>query len=661
MLLLLLGQAASAGEWEESIARAQAAARAAGKPLFVYVYDSAGHNRCRVLEDEPRKHPRFDRLAALFVLARIDSRGGTVAAARELGADAGVAWVLLFGPHGNEIARIKGPARFSAFLHEMERVLAEMQRSGTHLLDYALTFGPVGAEMRAEIERLVAELGAPHAAQRNGAVQALVRLGEPAFRVLGSLEPADPEVRQSIRTIRQRLRGQRDAVIRSGLYRDVDALARVGPAALGRLRRILPPDAPRDGVSAWWGRHGADYRWVPGSDRFVRWQPWRGLPLRFRERDFVEIARSEDLADLGKSFTVEMWVRWPVRQSGVQYLLGDEAWPGMHAGVSVDVNSGWVLRRFTQNGLGRFNVVMGKRPSEWTPLVSNYVKVTDEWEHVALAKSRDWVRIFLNGMRVAEKRCAGMRFNTSPTPLYLGARRFAHDDRNTEQDLRAFRLSRGARYTEEFDPPQEFTEDDTTLVLLDFSGDNDAHLRDLGGGDHHGSASGTRWIRALDPERVADTLRQIGVTGGPITVFEAERGSFHGGWRTTDHDLFSEGQGAFIFTNEEPDDEGHTVTLRFTVARPGRYRIFFAGDGLHKLPVGVSAFTWSVGGGEVHLASTERPTLLGIPGASGLSLLGTLELTEGEHGFRLRLTGRRTEAPKGYALWFDALILQHLG
>ena len=61
-------------------------------------------------------------------------------------------------------------------------------------------------------------------------------------------------------------------------------------------------------------------------------------------------------------------------------------------------------------------------------------------------------------------------------------------------------------------------------------------------------------------------------------------------------------------------------------------------------------------GGAVHAVQQALPVVAGVSGAvDGLSVLGTVELSPGEHTFQLRLSGPRDEPDTCYALWFDAI------
>ncbi len=146
-----------------------------------------------------------------------------------------------------------------------------------------------------------------------------------------------------------------------------------------------------------------------------------------------------------------------------------------------------------------------------------------------------------------------------------------------------------------------------------------------------------------------------------VVVAEAEAGRFSPGWSVTTHDGFSEGKTVDIWSDAEPGPEGYWVEVKVTVPRADRYEVIFAGNGLARLkaPRSLSPFSWQMDGGEEHLAADAVPVTEEVAGApEGVSTLGRLDLAAGEHTFRLRLTGRRDQPDRYYALWFDALALR---
>jgi formylglycine-generating enzyme required for sulfatase activity/serine/threonine protein kinase len=83
---------------------------------------------------------------------------------------------------------------------------------------------------------------------------------------------------------------------------------------------------------------------INGQDAKLVWKEFDRLTipytathyLRFRDRDRVEFLNTRGLLDLNGVFTVELWARL---RPGLQYLVGDESWPGR--GTPVNGSAGW--------------------------------------------------------------------------------------------------------------------------------------------------------------------------------------------------------------------------------------------------------------------------------------------------------------------------------
>jgi len=144
-------------------------------------------------------------------------------------------------------------------------------------------------------------------------------------------------------------------------------------------------------------------------------------------------------------------------------------------------------------------------------------------------------------------------------------------------------------------------------------------------------------------------------------VFEAESGEWSKGWAVEQEPDSFGGSFLGIWAQDEPDDRGYWVELRVGVRESGRYQVIFSGNPLDRLrkPRTLSPFAWHVDGDKTHVMERPGTQLGGFLGAvEGLSVLGTISLDEGEHIFRLQLTGRRDQPDNRYALWFDAIVLR---
>ena len=110
--------------------------------------------------------------------------------------------------------------------------------------------------------------------------------------------------------------------------------------------------------------------------------------------------------------------------------------------------------------------------------------------------------LYVNGRKVA----AEAYKRTLPTfeVLHLGKRAQFPDSGVMDE----FRLSKVARYTDDFRPPQRFEADAHTVVLYHFDEGQGDVLKDSSGNNHHGKIVGGKWTRVetstvADPDRIA--------------------------------------------------------------------------------------------------------------------------------------------------------------
>lgn len=520
---------------------------------------------------------------------------------------------------------------------------------------WALSHAPVDEATRTRVAALAAKGTAE-------ADEELFSIGEPARRVLLALTATDAALAARTAPLRARMQDLQDEVERRDLHCDLNYLSTLGPAAAARVARIVPEGAPREGAVAWCMDRAGSLRWEPALDRFVVAPPWDRdqAPRRWRGRDTVILRRTAGMNCPSTAFTAEFWVRWPERKP--QYLLADECWPEMSPSVPVDRERGGCFRR-NHRGDGTATLdftyaiaVPGTRGG-WYTVESAPLRVSTQWEHVAVSSDGRVIRLFRNGEMVAARDAAGVPFVGGVTDLALGVRPDGLKDRRADFDLRAFRVSEGARYTADFVPPRRFERDGSTVLLLDFTPGNDT-LRDLSGGGHDAAGQGA-WIAPLDLEALRSELAVFGGSSGPTVLAEAERGGRSGQWFVSDRPQYSEGVNLEIWSDQDPGAEGHVATIPFRVPSAGRWRLHFVGGGLHRGDQGFSPFSWRVDDGAWTPVVGPLPALYGILGRSDLDLspLGVAELSAGEHVFRLRLLSRRRHKDHRWSLWMDALVL----
>ena len=124
------------------------------------------------------------------------------------------------------------------------------------------------------------------------------------------------------------------------------------------------------------------------------------------------------------------------------------------------------------------------------------------WFHIAVCRKANEVTMFLNGRRVANLSVAGKKLLNSPSPMYLGVRKYAHVDRFFEGRIRGFHASTAAKYTANFNPPVKLTKDDKTLVLFNFAGASGRTVVDESGNHRDGLLEGAKLV-SLKPVEAA--------------------------------------------------------------------------------------------------------------------------------------------------------------
>jgi hypothetical protein len=192
--------------------------------------------------------------------------------------------------------------------------------------------------------------------------------------------------------------------------------------------------------------------------------------------DYITYPGQPDFTYGTNDFTIEMWVYRTV--SGVTQVLLDQrtANPTNYAPV-IFINASNAL----QYNDGAASVIIG---TATVPL--------NTWSHVALSRSGNNTRLFLNGVQ------QGVTYsdtrNYIATPVTIGAR--FNNIQNFNGYIDELRISKGvARYTSNFAPPvAAFTSDSSTVLLLHFNGaDGSTVITDDGVGtqDLRTSAGGT--------------------------------------------------------------------------------------------------------------------------------------------------------------------------
>ncbi|AFY90024.1 MAG: hypothetical protein CLLPBCKN_005579 [Chroococcidiopsis cubana SAG 39.79] len=135
-----------------------------------------------------------------------------------------------------------------------------------------------------------------------------------------------------------------------------------------------------------------------------------------------------------------------------------------------------------------------------------------------------------------------------------------------------------------------------------------------------------------------------------------------------------------IFASSEPSPEGYSVEIPINVPKPGRYQLLFTGittNSLLEKYRWTSPFAWSIDGGQKTQVTAPlksywrvnrqtqtknelvKPEEMAATGGPELyQELGVVELSQGQHTFRLELTAGRTTPDKLYTTFFEGIVLR---
>jgi len=169
--------------------------------------------------------------------------------------------------------------------------------------------------------------------------------------------------------------------------------------------------------------------------------------------------------------------------------------------------------------------------------------VPHEVVHLAGVLEPDEIRIYLNGKLQEAKGFGGKKIARPQAPLTLGANDWLARSKpgstsDTQSGLNFFagrvqriRISRVARYKQNFTPGDRFVPDKDTLALYQFDEGQGDKLIDSSGNGHHGKIVGAKWVKVttdgdMQPARPAACLQFDGKSSYveiPSLRFDAEQ------------------------------------------------------------------------------------------------------------------------------------------
>lgn len=178
--------------------------------------------------------------------------------------------------------------------------------------------------------------------------------------------------------------------------------------------------------------------------------------------------------------TVEMWIK-PEHQDKDVFVVGSSSLT--HQGIGVGLNKGFLRAQHLIGDFGCGEMV-----------------AAGQWHHVAGTFDNESSHLFLNGKQVA-KGPGNKPVDDSPI-FVIGDIGTLYSGHHFKGAIRSVRLSKGVRYTADFNPPATFEPDENaatgnTLLIYDASATYGDEVTDLSGNAAHGIRAGV----SLAPDR----------------------------------------------------------------------------------------------------------------------------------------------------------------
>jgi formylglycine-generating enzyme required for sulfatase activity len=248
------------------------------------------------------------------------------------------------------------------------------------------------------------------------------------------------------------------------------------------------------------GHHGkiVGAKWVKasGGRESPDSAPGPASYLEFNGKDTLVDVPSLKPNDSPDTITLEAWARYDEsRSSHVIY------WPGVHsASLACDWERWHAMRRDSD---GQFFIIY-----------SSTKAVAGRWHHVAAVAERRTIKLFLDG-KLQPASGQETRIEQRGRFLTLGG---SHPDETGGHDryfhgaIGPVRISRGARYTQDFVPALRYTPDESAIAIYNFDEGAGDELRDSSGNNHHGKIVGAKWVH-------------LGGRSAPAAPLEAEQGT----------------------------------------------------------------------------------------------------------------------------------------
>lgn len=150
--------------------------------------------------------------------------------------------------------------------------------------------------------------------------------------------------------------------------------------------------------------------------------------------------------------------------------------------------------------------------------------------HLAGVLDREELRIYLNGKLAESKPLGGKRIARPLTPFTLGTNEWLAKNKpgsisDTDSFLNFFeghvlrlRISKAARYQQDFTPGVRFIPDEDTIALYQFDEGQGNKLIDSSGKGHHGKIVGAKWVSGSPPDRERLLAESVLAQRGSVIV-----------------------------------------------------------------------------------------------------------------------------------------------
>jgi hypothetical protein len=197
--------------------------------------------------------------------------------------------------------------------------------------------------------------------------------------------------------------------------------------------------------------------------------------------DHVTVPASADFA-YGSEFTVEVWMN---ATKGVDYprVLSHEA------SGSNNLYTSWEIDGVNALGQVRFQTNNSASNQAFTTLVKQ-----GTWAHVAaVVTGGTSIKLFVDG-KPSGQGTGVFTGDTTKVPLGIGAQVKYLTDYPYAGSLGPIRLSKKARYTQEFSPTWGWPSDADTIAVWNMFEGLGATLGDLSSGKHDGAITGATWV-----------------------------------------------------------------------------------------------------------------------------------------------------------------------